>query len=75
MYNINDYVEGYEYYGDEIRKMKGWVDKVSKDEEGKLILHIQCDDEFDGYRGNSLYEKLGEIKLISNDTPRIRLNW
>lgn len=64
------YVEGFEYYGNKVRKTKGWIDDISVDENNKLVVSIQCDDEWNGYRGNNLYEELGNIDLISKNKSR-----
>lgn len=66
----NDYIEGFEYFGSKIRKVKGWVENISKDENGKVLIHVQCDDEYGGYRGNYICEELGKIKLISKSKSR-----
>lgn len=66
----NDYIEGFEYFGIKVRKMRGWVENISKDENGNLWINIQCDDEYGGYRGNYICEELGEIKLISKSKAR-----
>lgn len=69
----NDYIEGFEYFGTNIRKMKGWVEGISKDENGKLLIHVQCDDEYGGHRRNYICEELGEIRLISKSKERPRI--
>lgn len=63
--NINDYIEGYEHFGINIRKVRGWVDYISLDEEG-VYCNIQADDEYHGHRGAVIFEKLGVITKLNN---------
>lgn len=63
---VDDFVEGYEYYGEAIRKTKGWVDKI--DSNGNI--HIQAWDNYKGHRGTILFAELGEIVFINSDLPR-----
>lgn len=67
---IGDYIEGFENYGTKVQKIRGWVDKVRKDSDGLLIVEIQCDDRWCGFRSNYIYEKLGKITIIDKQKPR-----
>ena len=60
MLKKGDYVEGYEYYGNRIQKMRGWVEKVY----GDGSVSIKCDDWHNGARENNLHSELGEIKVV-----------
>lgn len=73
-FTIGDYVEGTEHYGNTTKKICGWANEIKKDEDGLLILDIQCDDKWCGFRGNYIYERLGEIKLIEKQKPRPSFN-
>jgi len=61
--NKGDYVEGYEYYGNKIQKMRGWVARV--DVVGNI--EIKCDDWFRGARCNLLDPELGDIKIVEEE--------
>lgn len=69
MFKEGDYVEGFEFYGNTVKKVRGWVD-YTREYDNSLVIHIQCDDEFEGHRGNYIYESLGEIKLLEEQKPR-----
>jgi len=76
MIKINDYIEGTEYYGfnDNTQRIKGWVDDIRETEEGSQI-DIQCDDYYDGHRGSTVYEKLGNIIVLEpQERPRLFLS-
>jgi hypothetical protein len=30
MIQVNDYIEGYEYYGRKVKRVSGWVDKIEQ---------------------------------------------
>jgi O-acetyl-ADP-ribose deacetylase (regulator of RNase III) len=60
MLKKGDYVEGYEYYGEKIQRMRGWVEKVY----GDGSVSIKCDDWYNGARENNLHSELGEIKVV-----------
>lgn len=60
MLKKGDYVEGYEYYGEKIQRMRGWVEKVY----GDGSVSIKCDDWHNGARGSNLHSELGEIKVV-----------
>jgi len=71
---INDYIEGTEYYGHTTQRIKGWVDAIRETKEG-LQIDIQCDDNFDGHRGNTIYEELGEIIVLElQERPKLYLS-
>ena len=57
---IDDYVEGYEHYGNITQKMRGWVNKIYENGD----VYVQCDDWFYGHRGSYLIVELGEIKIV-----------
>lgn len=63
---IGDYIEGSEYYGSNVRRVKGWVRKMNRIA-GKLVVTIQCDDGYKGKRSNEVYEELGDIVIISRE--------
>jgi len=74
MIKINDYIEGTEYYGHTTQRIKGWADKIRETEEG-LQIDIQCDDYYDGHRGSTIYEKLGNIIVLElQERPRLFLS-
>ncbi len=60
MLKKGDYVEGYEYYGEKIQRMRGWVGEVYSDGS----VYIKCDDWCNGARGSNLHSELGEIKVV-----------
>lgn len=62
---IGDYVEGFEYYGRTIQKMQGWVSSINYKKDKSIdSVDIRCDDNYHGYRGNTLFRELGEITLL-----------
>lgn len=61
---VGDYIEGHEYYGSNVRKIKGWVEEI-KGKFGSLAVTIKCDDGYKGRRKNQVYEHLGDIEIIS----------
>lgn len=65
---VNDYIEGLEYYGHKIRKVRGWVDKISADIDG-IVYWIQADDNYKGHRGTGIFVNLGEVVKLE-DKPR-----
>lgn len=69
-FSMGDYVEGIEHYGNKTKRICGWINKIATDENGLLVISIQCDDEYQGYRGNYIYESLGEIKLMKEQKPK-----
>lgn len=65
----DDYVEGYEYYGDKTRKTKGWVESVRTNGE-YIFYNIQADDGWKGARGTTLTSELGKVeKLEPKERP------
>ena len=71
---INDYIEGYEYYGlnDHIKKVRGWVDKI-KDDGEYFTYDIQADDNWNGYRGTTIFSELGKVEKLPSK-ERIKIN-
>lgn len=68
VFSIGDYVEGTEMYGDSPKKVRGWITELpQKDENGKLLITIKCDDQYKGARSNYICEDLGEIKKIKEE--------
>lgn len=63
---INNYIEGFEYYGETIKKVKGWVDRINSDGN---TFEIQADDYWDGARGTMILSELGEVIKLK-DEPR-----
>jgi hypothetical protein len=61
----DDYIEGYEYYGSTIKKIKGWVDKVGTMDD-YLYFNIQADDNWKGARGTSICTDLGEVVKLDH---------
>ena len=52
---INDYVEGYELYGNKEIYIRGTITNINYNEEGRIIYcMIQCDDAWNGARANGL---------------------
>jgi hypothetical protein len=70
--NINDYIEGFEYYGMTIKPVKGWVDNIHT-QNGEIVYDIQADDYWDGHRGTSIFSSLGEVKYINSNEQRPRI--
>lgn len=66
---VNDYIEGYEYYGRTKRKVKGWVDKITTGMHGEILYQVQCDDSYNGYRGNYIHDCFGVVKLAPIPRP------
>jgi len=66
---IGDYIEGSEYYGSNVRRIKGWVRKIHR-VAGKIVVTIQCDDGYNGRRANEVHEELGDIVIISREGVR-----
>jgi hypothetical protein len=60
----NDYIEGYEYFGDHVRKVKGWVDRITEYSDS-FQFHIQADDEWKGARGTIIDASFGEIRKLN----------
>lgn len=68
IFDLQDYVEGTEMYGETPKRVRGWVSEMPRrDENGKLVIHIKCDDQYKGARGNCIREELGEIKKIKEE--------
>lgn len=63
---IGDYIEGSEYYGSNVRRIRGWVRKINR-VHGKLVITIQCDDGYNGRRANEVYEEIGEIIVLKRE--------
>lgn len=67
---IGDYVEGCEWYGSSIAYIRGWISDIKL--ENNIIKHcdIQCDDGFNGNRGNALIidtnYPIRKIEQVSN---------
>lgn len=53
MLKVGDYVEGFEHYGHKIARVRGWVGKIEV-YENRVSITIQCDDCYNGARGNVL---------------------
>jgi hypothetical protein len=51
---VNDYIEGFEYFGQNIKSVKGWVDSIRIDK-NETIYNIQADDSYDGHRGTTIF--------------------
>jgi hypothetical protein len=65
----DDYIQGNEYFGHEIRRISGWVDSITNDGE-HFFYNIQADDEYGGARGTTIYSELGKVtKLESKPRP------
>lgn len=59
----DDYIEGYEYYGHTVKKVKGWVNSVNNDKEN-FFYNIQADDNWKGARGTTIESKLGRVSKL-----------
>lgn len=51
--NVGDYVEGYEYYGTQIARVRGWITCIFV-HENVVRIEIKCDDGYNGHRGSDL---------------------
>jgi len=70
--NVGDYIKGIEYYGDKLRRIRGWVDKIHVRPDGYSIA-IQCDDSYKGHRGSMVHSTLGTVvKLKPKPRPITR---
>lgn len=59
----DDYIEGYEYFGSDIQRVRGWVDNVFV-QEAYVSYSIQADDKFHGARGTAVTSNLGPITKL-----------
>lgn len=63
---INDYIEGYEYYGHTVKRIQGWVDSVDFSEGEGYHYNIQADDRWNGARGTIIFDFLGKVKKLKH---------
>jgi hypothetical protein len=64
----DDYVQGWEYFGREVKQVCGWVGERIEDSEG-VHYRIQADDSWKGARGTTIHSHLGEVVKLA---PRAR---
>jgi hypothetical protein len=57
---VNDYIQGTEYYGRSTKTVRGWVDEISKNRKS-YVYTIQADDNYKGARGTIVFSELGEV--------------
>jgi len=69
---VGDYIEGYEYYGKTVKKVRGWVAHISSTWKNNLSYDIQADDGWKGARGTTICSELGEVAKLEMKTSPIR---
>jgi len=65
-FKINDYIEGFEYFGSGIRKISGQIKDITNDDKGNLIIFIICDERKYAVTEACIHTKLGEVNIITD---------